>query len=137
MDIHKLYVSKYDPKLFKRFVSTSTRGVYGEVEVALTFYISRTGKTVLGGLKVYNGHQVIAKCSVRRAVRSNSHLDDTIRKVSKNLLEITGFSEVPYCTLNQTDCRQARALVKNIIHQLTEISPELISIETTHDWRLA
>ena len=36
MDIHKLYVSKHDPKLFKKFVSTSTRGVYGEVEIETT-----------------------------------------------------------------------------------------------------
>lgn len=137
MDIYKLYVSKHDPKLFKKFVSTSTRGVYGELEVAVTFYISYTGKTALGELKVYDGDRVIAKCNVKRAVKSYFHLDDMIRKVSKNLLEITGFSEVPYHTLSQIDYRQARALVKDIMHQLTEINPELISTETTHNWRLA
>lgn len=135
IDINNLYVSKHDPKLFKSFVSTSTRGVYGEIEVALTFYISLTGKTVWGELKVSDGCQVIAKCAVKRAVRS--YFDYTIREVSENLLEIAGFSEVPYCTLRQIDYRQARALVKEIMHQLTEINPELISIETTHDWRLA
>lgn len=135
MDIHKLYVSKHDPKLFKKFVSTSTRGVYEEIEVALTFYISHTGKTLWGELKVYNGYQVIAKCNVKRAVRS--YLDDTIRKASGNLLEIAGFSEVTYDTLSQIDYRQARALVKDIMHQLTEIDLDFNSIETTHNWRLA
>ena len=135
MDIHKLYVSKHDPKLFKKFVSTATRGVYGEIEVTLTFYISHTGKTVWGELKVYDGYQVIAKCNVKRAVRS--YLDDTIRKTSGNLLEIAGFSEVTYDTLSQINYRQARALVKDIMHQLTEIDLDFNSIETTHNWRLA
>lgn len=135
MDIHKLYVSKHDPKFFKRFVSTSTRGVYGEIEVALTFYISYTGRTIWGELKVYDGYQVIAKCNVKRAVRS--YLDDAVRKAAANLLEIAGFSEVTYDTLSQIDYRQARALVKDIMHQLTEIDLDLNSIETTHNWRLA
>ena len=134
IDINNLYVSKHDPKLFKRFVSTSTRGVYGEIEVALTFYISSTGKTVWGELRVYDGYQVIAKCAVKRAVRS--YLDDTIRKVSKNLSEIAGFSEVSYYTLNQTDYRQARALVKELLQQLTGANPAPTSIDVTRDWRL-
>ena len=135
IDINNLYVSKHDPKLFKKFMSTSTRGVYGEVEVALTFYISSTGKTVLGELKVYNGYQVIAKCAVKRAVRL--YLDNTIIEVSKNLLEIAGFSEVPYYTLSQIDYRQARALVKELLRQLTDSNPPSTSIEITRDWRLA
>ena len=134
MDIHKLYVSKHDPKLFKKFVSTSTRGVYGEVEVALTFYISHTGKTVWGELRVYDGYQVIAKCAVKRAVRS--YLDDAIRKASGNLLEIAGFSEVTYDTLSQINYRQARALVEELLQQLTEVNPASTSIEVTRDWRL-
>ena len=134
MDIHKLYVSKHDPKLFKKYVSTSTRGVYGEIEVALTFYISHTEKTVWGELRVYEGYQVIAKCAVKRAVKS--YLDDTIRKVSKNLLEITGFSEVPYDTLSEIDYRGARALVKELLQQLTEANPASTSIEIIRDWRL-
>lgn len=134
MDIHQLYVSKHDPKLFKKFVSTSTRGVYGEVEVGLTFYISCTGKTVLGELKVYDGGQVIAKCAVKRVVRS--YFDYTVREVSENLLEIAGFSEVPYRILRQIDYLQARALVKELLRQLTEANPTSASIEIIRDWRL-
>ena len=134
IDINNLYVSKHDPKLFKRFVSVSTKGVFEEVEVVVTFYISHTGKTVVGELKVYNGYQVIAKCAVKRAVRS--YLDDTIRKASGNLLEIAGFSEVTYDTLSQIDYRQARALVKELLQQLTEVDPVSASIDVIRDWRL-
>ena len=135
MDIHKLYVSKHDPKLFKKFVSTSTRGVYEEIEVALTFYISYTGRTIWGELKVYDGYQVIAKCNVKRAVRS--YLDDTIRKASGNLLEIAGFSEVTYDTLSQIDSRQARAFVQQLLEQVVGIENCPNTIEVTHNWRLA
>lgn len=135
MDIHKLYVSKHDPKLPKSFVSTSTRGVLGDVEVVLTFYISQTGKTVWGELKVYYGYITIAKCNVKRAVRS--YLDDTIRKASGNLLEIAGFSEVTYDTLSQIDYRQARELVQELLQQLTDANPDLTVVKVTRDWRLA
>ena len=136
IDINNLYVSKHDPKLFKRFVSVSTKGVFEEVEVVVTFYVSYTGKTVLGELKVYNGYQVIAKCAVKRAVISHLCLNDTIRKVSKNLLEIAGFSEVSYHTLSQLGYRQARALVKELLRQLTGANPAPTSIDVTRDWRL-
>ena len=135
LDINNLYVSKHDPKLFKKFVSTATRGVYGNMEVTLTFFISNTGKMVLGELRVYEGYRVIVKCDVKRAVKSC--LDDTVRKVSKNLLEIAGFSKVPHCILSEIDYRQAGALVKELLRQLTGINSALASTEIIHDWRIS
>ena len=134
LNINNLHVSKHDPKLFKKYVSTSTKGVYGEIEVALTFYISSTSKTIWGELRVYDGYQVIAKCAVKRAVKS--YLDDTIRKASKNLLEIAGFSEVPYCILSEIDYRGARALVKELLQQLTGANSASAYIDVIRDWRM-
>ena len=136
LDINNLYVSKHDPKLFKKFVSTATKGVYGNIEVTLTFYISYTGKMVLGELRVYEGYRVIVKCDVKRAVKSYLCLDDTIRKVSENLLEIAGFQKVPSGIISQIDYRGARALVKELLQQLMGINPDLASLYVTRDWRL-
>lgn len=134
IDINSLYVSKHDPKLFKKFVSTSTRGVFGEVEVTLTFFISQTGKTIWSELKAYEEGKTIAKCAVRRAV--TTYLDDTARRAATNLLEIAGFSEVPYSTLWKVNHRQARELVQELLQQLTDATPAATKIETTRDWRL-
>ena len=134
LNLNDLYVSKHDPKLPKKFVSTSTRGVYGDIEVALTFYISSTGKTVWGELRVYNGYLVVAKCDVKRVV--SSYLNYTIIEVSEDLLESTGFSKVPSSILSQTDYRQAGELVKELLRQLTGANPALASIKITRDWRL-
>ena len=134
--INNLYVSEYDPKLSQSFVSISTKGVYGETEVTLTFSISGTGKMVLGELRVYAGYQVITKCAVKRDVIPHLCLDDTIRKVSERLLEIAGFSEVSYHTLSQIDYKQAGALVKELLRQLAEANHASTSIEITCDWRL-
>ena len=135
IDINNLYVSKHDPKLFKSFVSTSTRGVFGDVEVVLTFYISQTGKTVWGELKVYYGYITIAKCAVKRRV--TDYLDHTIRKAAANLLEIAGFSEVSNCTLHKIDYRQARELVQELLQQLTDANPDLTIVKVTRDWKLS
>ena len=136
LNLNNLYVSKHDPKLFNSFVSTATKGVYGDMEVTLTFYISSSGKMVLGELRVYDGYLVIGKCDVKRAVKSCLCLDDTVRKVSKNLLEIAGFSKVPSCILSDIDYRGAGALVKELLRQLTGINPVSASIKVTRDWRL-
>ena len=134
IDINNLYVSKHDPKLFKSFVSTSTRGVFREVEVSLTFYISHTQKTIWGELKVYDGHKTIAKCAVKRRVID--YLDQTIREASRNLLEIAGFSAMPYYILSQIDYRQASSFVQELLQQLTDANPASTKIETTRDWRV-
>ena len=135
IDINNLYVSKHDQKLPKSFVSTSTRGVFGDVEVVLTFYISQTGKTVCGELKVYYGYRTIAKCAVKRRV--TDYLDNTIRKAAANLLGIAGFSDVPNCTLHTIDYRQARELVQELLQQLTDANPDLTVVKVTRDWRLS
>lgn len=135
MIMNNLYVSEHDPKLFKSFVSTSTKGVFREVEVSLTFYISPTRKTICGELKAYEGCQIIAKCAVRRRV--TSYLDDTVREAAANLLEIAGFSEVSYCTLSKMNYRQARELVQELLRQLTDANPASTHIEITRDWRLS
>ena len=133
LNLNNLYVSKHNPELFKKFMSTATRVVYGDIEVALTFYTSGNGKMVLGELRVYDGYQVIVKCNVKMAVKSC--LDDTVRKVSKNLLEIAGFFEVPHRILSDIDHKQAGALVKELLRQLTGVNPVSASVDVTHDWR--
>ena len=134
IDINNLYIAKHDPKLFKRFVSTSTKGVFEEVEVVLTFYISPTGKAIWGELKAYDGCKIIAKCAVKKQV--TDYLDKAIRETARNLLEIVGFSDVSYRTLSQIDYRGAGALVREVLQQITEINPVSTSLETTYNWRL-
>ena len=134
IDINNLYVSKHDPKLFKTFVSTSTKGVFGDVEVVLSFYISQTGKTIWGELKAYNWCKTIVKCAIKKRVTNS--LDETVRDTSKTLLEIAGLSEVSHYALSKIDYRQARELVREVLQQITEVNSAPTPIEVTRDWRL-
>ena len=89
---------------------------------------------MLGELKAYDGCKLIAKCAVKRKVKD--YLDPAIQETSRNLLEIAGFSEVSYYALSNVNYRQARALVREVLQQITEINPVSTSIETTYNWRL-
>ena len=134
MDINNLYISQNDPKLFKGFVSASTRGKSGDMEVVFTVYISFTGKTIIAELKVYQGYKIIAKCDIRKQV--TSYLNHTVREAAEILVEISGFSKVNHGVIHAIDYKQARAFVQQLLEQLTNVKPDLTSIETTPNWRL-
>ena len=134
MGINNLYVSQNDPKLFKGFVSTSTRGKSGDFEVVLTFYISMTGKSIIAELKAYQGYKIIAKCSVKRNAADS--LNTAVREASKTLLNIAGFSEVPLY-IPEIDYRQAKAFIRHLLPQLIDVKPYYVTIDVTHNWRFA
>ena len=135
MDINNLYVSQKNPALPRTYVSTSTRGKSGQMEVVFTLYVSLTGKTIVVELKAYDDYKLIANCSIKK--HASPYLNTAARKAAKALLDIAGFIEVSPDTIHEIDHRQARAFVQQLLEQVVGIENCPNTIEVTHNWRLA